>query len=277
MWLDNKHHPFISPSLSNLLNNARTCDAYLRARTAKSKELCILRVIRHFISDEDFNINERPFDFDCLTHEIYTDYLLSHRNRSGGPLRAKVYSNKRSALHWLLNKYKYKRTPVFDDGVNEMLHGLKRTVASATKDGIGDVEVGAKECSFELYHKLNQWWIADGSRTAIFARAYLTLTWNLICRGESTQGVCIKHLDWVGDACPLYFSHQKNDQEGSRNFKPRHIYANPDDPTICSVLAIFEYLTVFPEVLCDPDGRLFPGAEDQEKRFGLLESRRLVL
>ena len=60
----------------------------------------------------------------------------------------------------------------------------------------------------------------------------------------------------------------ENDQEGSRNWHPRHVYANSADPVVCVILALMEYLCVFPEVLSDPDGRLFPGAAAQEKRFG---------
>jgi len=81
--------------------------------------------------------------------------------------------------------------------------------------------------------------IENGSPSAVFACAFLCLTWNLMCRVDSTDGVCIKHLVWSQDAVGNRFSHTKNDQDGSKNF-------------------------CFPEILQDRDGLLFPGAEQED-------------
>ena len=37
---------------------------------------------------------------------------------------------------------------------------------------------------------------------------------------------------------------------------------------VCPITAIFEYFALFPEVLHDPDGRVYPGADTQNQRFG---------
>ena len=57
----------------------------------------------------------------------------------------------------------------------------------------------------------------------------------------------------------------KNVQDGSKNFKPRHCYANPEDYSVCPITAIFEYLCCFPDVLQDPDGLLFTGSQQDEQ------------
>ena len=69
--------------------------------------------------------------------------------------------------------------------------------------------------------KINTQLIEDGSPSALFARAFLCLTWNLMRCVDITDGVCIKHLVWSQDAVGNRFSHTKNDQDGSKNFKPQ--------------------------------------------------------
>ena len=64
----------------------------------------------------------------------------------------------------------------------------------------------------------------------------------------------------------ICFSHMKNDQDGSKNYKPRHVYTNPEDFDVCPITALFEYMCVNPDIIQNPDGPLFPGA-NQEDRF----------
>ena len=56
------------------------------------------------------------------------------------------------------------------------------------------LEEGKHELTINLYRKINIWFIEDGSPSAVFARAFLCLTWNLMCLVDSTDGACIKHL-----------------------------------------------------------------------------------
>jgi hypothetical protein len=109
--------------------------------------------------------------------------------------------------------------------------------------------------------------IEDGSRpSAVFACAFLCLTWNLMCPVDSTYGVCIKHLVWSQDAVGIRFSHTKNDQDGgSKDFKSQHCYTNHEDFALCCpITALFEYMTCFLEILQDTDGLLFPGSEQED-------------
>ena len=62
------------------------------------------------------------------------------------------------------------------------------------------------------------------------------------------------------------FSHTKNDQDGSKNFKPQHCDTNPEDFASCPITAQFECMTCFPENLQDTDnGQLFSGTEKEER------------
>ena len=64
------------------------------------------------------------------------------------------------------------------------------------------------------------------------------------------------HMGWDKDALTVAFAHQKNNQQGDRPRDPRHIYANPLNPSICPILllGIYWLVTGF-----DDTGRLFPG------------------
>ena len=118
LWLvDNEHAHILSPSLLQLIQSCKGSEAYERAWAELTKYHLLVKVVREFISDDLYDLNVPPFDFNAVTHHLFTDYLLSHRNREGGPLKKKVYSNKRTALHWIHKKYKYKRTEEFDEEV----------------------------------------------------------------------------------------------------------------------------------------------------------------
>ena len=113
-------------------------------------------------------------------------------------------------------------------------------------------------------------WLLEETRSheGIFGRAFMSLTWNLMCRGVNTC-VCLKHLMWRADAFGISFSHVKNDPAGSRNWYPIHIYTNIDNYHVCCVTAVTEYLLCFPQLFQDRNGMLFPGPK-QEERFGAI-------
>ena len=84
-------------------------------------------------------------------------------------------------------------------------------------------------------------------------------------QGRNTSTIHLHHLEWQNDSLRVYFSHMKNDQTGERHQDPRHIYANPLNPTVCPVLALSTYLSVF-SISGVKGSALFPG-DNQYKRF----------
>ncbi|EEY56253.1 uncharacterized protein PITG_22208 [Phytophthora infestans T30-4] len=60
----------------------------------------------------------------------------------------------------------------------------------------------------------------------------------------------------------IYFAHMKNDQGGDRPRDPRHIYANPLQPSICPIVALGIYWAV--SNFGDGD-LLFPGSNQYER------------
>lgn len=108
--------------------------------------------------------------------------------------------------------------------------------------------------SFTLYNFLCEKMVQDGRKEAIFAHAFLTLTWNLCCRSKNTVYIHVNHITWGTDNIIIKFAHTKTDIEGKQEAFPRHIYANPYNINICAVTALGKYLATF---IPKEDGLLF--------------------
>ena len=63
----------------------------------------------------------------------------------------------------------------------------------------------------------------------------------------------------------IYFRKHKFDQIGLNKEEARHVYFNPNDEAVCSLLVLTSYLLDFPSIFVDGN-KLFPG-KDQKKRF----------
>ena len=239
-------------------------DKITGTKTQRKTDSAVRNAIKLWLQIED---GPAPFAFAGFSYDDYSNYLRVQLRHDGLPLRGKCYKNKRSNLNNLFKRYKYQPTTEFQEKVGEYLDGIVRVVAAAAQSGVGSIVSGKREMSFELYEKVMIWFLQERSHEGIFARAFLALTWNLMCRGVNSC-VCLKHLLWKNDSFGLSFSHVKNDQDGSRNFHPRHIYANPDNYLVCCVTAIFEYLLCYPGLFQDEHAMLFPGPR-QEERFSL--------
>ncbi|RHZ01932.1 hypothetical protein DYB37_013815, partial [Aphanomyces astaci] len=97
-----------------------------------------------------------------------------------------------------------------------------------------------------------------------FTHLFLILSWNLMCRSRSTATVRIDHFSDEGDALGVTFFKSKTDQGGTKRRDPKHVYANPQQPGTCCILALAIYLACNPE---HDSGDLFPGSA-QRDRFG---------
>jgi hypothetical protein len=277
MWLwgiNNGENEETKKRLKGLIDERLATEIELGTAIGATTEKKVTKAARDAIKNWlEIEEGPAPFDFVGFTYDDYSNYLRSMRKGNGAPLRGKCYKNKRSNLNNLFKRYKYQPTLEFQEKVDAYLDGIVRIVAAAAQSGIGSIVSGKREMTFELYEKLHGWFLMERSHEGIFARAFLALTWNLMCRGVNTC-VCLKHLLWKNDSCGLSFSHVKNDQDGSRNHHPRHIYANPDNYLVCCVTALFEYLLCYPGLFKDEHSMLFPGPS-QEGRFSEILSRTL--
>ena len=241
----------------------------------KVKDLSLRKIIETTINEHENNTdeNEKVIKFNEVSPDIIGDYLCQRSGRQGGGLmRGKAYKNSRSHLSMFFKDHGFRWQDEFAEKVSDLVKGISRVVSKEVQKGHGNIEEGKREMSFEMYKLVNKWLIEMGGKDAIFARAYLLCTWNLICRTENTSLICHKHFLWRSDAVGIPFAHEKTNQEGdSRKTKPRHCYPNPLDPYVCLFTGIFEYLACFPQVLEDSDGLLFPGQSQNDRFAGILK------
>jgi hypothetical protein len=84
----------------------------------------------------------------------------------------------------------------------------------------------------------------------IAAHLFLLLEWNMISRADSVIGSNIELCGMRNDALVFDLGPTKTDQEGKQNIDhPFHIYSCPENPSICTVLAMCKHLLHRPQIL----------------------------
>ena len=62
----------------------------------------------------------------------------------------------------------------------------------------------------------------------------------------------------------------KTDQEGDNATTGFHVFANPQNPHLCPVLALGAYLLLNPGLLSEPGGKLFPSTNQYSRYSKIL-------
>lgn len=105
----------------------------------------------------------------------------------------------------------------------------------------------------------------DRATCAVFSWTFLVVQWNLMSRSDSVETIMLSHIDWVGDALTIEEQGQKADQTGEDKY-PKHIYANPLNPSICPILALAVLVFSSCSSLDFRNHQLFNGT-DSKNRF----------
>ena len=223
----------------------------------------VKKMIRKLIRRGDENCP--PIDFDAYEPSHFLRYLLALQTSEGKRFGPSTYNSRQSALHHLYTIYGKKQSKHFQEELSLLFRSLKRRITEEKQEGDGRIQTGKSPISFLLYKRLNEYILKEGTTESVFARVFLCLTWNLICRSKNTTTIHLHHLEWSDDCLHIYFAHMKNDQTGQRKRDPRHIYANPIDPLVCPILSLSIYFSTF-SITGTKDTALFPG-KNQYKRF----------
>jgi len=137
--------------------------------------------------------------------------------------------------------------------------------------------IGKKKMDFKVYEKICELFLKEEGEEYLFARCFLTLEWNLMSRSKNIAHAHLFHITWEEDCLAFCFAKSKTDQTGRNSDQVWHVYATPDKPATCPVLALATYLFANPGLTNvenftetdedgNPSGRLFPGG-DQYGRF----------
>lgn len=147
--------------------------------------------------------------------------------------------------------------------LGDFMAGAKKELAQVRQDGVAKVREGKEPMQFPLYAFFGKYLLQSAHSDAIFARTFMILCWNLVCRSKNAETIRLCHIVWQNDALGIVFAKQKNDQEGD-NTDYRSVYANPRSPHICPILALAMYFLCTGFSLSGTTTDLFPGESDSQ-------------
>ncbi|NIR17287.1 MAG: hypothetical protein GWN86_26585, partial [Desulfobacterales bacterium] len=126
---------------------------------------------------------------------------------------------------------------------------MDRTIRAA-KTALGmKISEGKKALTLKAYELLAKKLFESGAKEDIGHHTFLTFDWTLMKRAENCVNAKINHIYFQDDCLVFEFAKSKGHQKGEEHVGPWHVYANPDKPWLCPVLALARYLLVYPEVL----------------------------
>ncbi len=207
-------------------------------------------LVPHFQQMSDINLLKMkalkglPFpladNFDIINFKQYLTSLLLTTQLSSSTL-----GTYRSALKYLFQFHGRPFNAAWKSDLETFFKGAKRQTANQKQNGIGKAIEGKLHMQFDLYRVLCKELLRIGDTSSIFAHAYLTISWNLICRAGNTEEIHFNHMSWESDALGVIFVTSKTDLSGEKPRDPRHIYANPLIPEVCTITALGIYLLCF--------------------------------
>lgn len=196
-----------------------------------------------------------PFILSDLSFEQFSDYLdrrTSRRGKNKGKedsLGMATIEQAKSALRNLYRFSKYEMSDSMDVLLKQYLSGKKRDIAEKKKISGDYARVGKAKMDFKVYEKLCELFLKEEGEEFIFARCFLALEWNLMARSENIVHANVLHISWDNDSLVFRFVKTKNDQTGRNKDQRWHVYATPENPTTCPVLAMACYLFANPGIL----------------------------
>ena len=212
------------------------------------------------------NCTSQPINFEAVNDKKFVKFLfvLARNNTDGNKyLRKSDCGSYRSTFKDLYHQCQVSVDQAFEAYLTKAFKVLLRA-HSQEKEAKGSCLLEGKDpMTFTLYKRLCTKMMADGSKEAIFAHAFLTLTWNLVCRSKNIVFIHRNHISWYHDALCIHFAFIKTDTAGDDVKHKQHIYANPLCLPICALTALAKYLAVFKS---KADGMLFENNSYQ--RFG---------
>ena len=162
-----------------------------------------------------------------------------------------MYENCRSALMHLYRMSKYEVEEEFDTKLKQFMNGMKRTLQQQKVIHGDDFHEGKRKMSFEVYEKMCELFLKEESKEYLFAHCFLVLEWNLMARSENVVDCHVSHIYWSNDSLVFHFAKTKSDQTGKNTDQVWHVYATPENPCTCPILALACYLFSNPGVLTD--------------------------
>ena len=148
------------------------------------KNKIIKKTIRKLLQKADEKCP--PMDFKMYTAKDFMIYLLSLRSKKKTRLSPASYNGKRSSYFHLCRMYGVKQSDEFMQQITVLFKVLKRRIRKEKQDGEGKSRTGKIALPISFNHCFNYYMLYDNTLESVFIRAFLTITWNLICHATNT-------------------------------------------------------------------------------------------
>lgn len=125
--------------------------------------------------------------------------------------------------------------------LDDTINGYKTIIANKKQRGIMKLQEGRLPLTFTGYLELSlllMGLVIVGSLSGpAFGWCYFIITWNLMCRSNSTANIHLNHIQSQNDCMTITFAKSKGDQTGEKEGE-KHVYGNPLNPQICPILSM---------------------------------------
>jgi len=255
----------------------RVLSRQLSAATKKAYE-SKLRAFRTWLrsNEETATVaNDQTIDTSRIAAQHVVDFMSA---TYGTGKSESTYVSVVSAVKYLMGAQRVVVTSEFKQALARYIKGMKKIMADQRRLGTRSCLVGKEPLSFAAYQEICKRLLegATGRYASCntFALAFLTLSWNLVCRSESTQAINIRNMTWSGDCMKVTIAKSKTDQAGAKTTQDKHVFPNPLNPTICPILALaLHFATSPPDNAGDNDfPRVFNGDGAANRFSNLLKS-----
>jgi hypothetical protein len=261
-------------------NTARTAaqsmvDGRIVINTKNKYQSCINRLRKWY------ELHGKLFILPLQMEDVMTYFgslIIPDPNKEKPPAFSSVQLHK-SALVWYYKQQQIVIDPLLNEELEKFFKGFKRKVSDMKLRGEMNVMEGKHHLTFRGYCILAKKFLTlspdansnHNFNQMLFSWPFLILQWNLMARAGSVARIMLQHISWIDDSLVINIPKHKGDQDGAKAF-PRHIYANPLEPSICPILSLA--VNIFSKSYrFDPEEKqnycLFDGGE-QEKRFSRL-------
>ena len=182
--------------------------------------------------------------------KLVQEWILSHKKADGGLKRKWSYTPFRSALHdyIIVNQKGSEVVAGYQEAMTAFFTGFNKHEAELKQAGDLPSKEGKDELPHEVYYNLGtRGYTKLGDKAGVEFEAYLKWAWNLMCRTNNVSKLCFQHLALRGDALGVRFHVTKTNKEGMVE-QHKHVFANPEKPGVCPILALAIYFACNPNI-----------------------------
>ena len=191
------------------------------------------------------NDDNFPILLEKMTFNLFSHYKSMKKIKNLGVyLSATSYEGICIALTHMYRASGKDMDQEFSKELSQFMSVMNRVIDSNKRQYGISLEEGKKAMSFDVYKTLRNVLHHGEGEDLLFVHAFFTMEWNLMARSDNSVNMHIKHIQWRSDCLILYFGTSKCNKTVEISSDPWHVYSNPNNPTICPIIALAKYISL---------------------------------